>query len=150
MVFLIFDAVIRIATNTKSAPKLEAIANAQWDVEYAYKLLPNNEFPKISNATPKLAPEEIPKTKGPANGFLKSVCIIKPLILRPEPTRIAVMALGILKLSIINSQLSLEASFPKITARISEKGIFTEPRDILKRNRRIRMIPNARNCLLYV
>lgn len=34
-----------------------------------------NALPISSNATPKLAPELIPSTYGPANGFWKSVCI---------------------------------------------------------------------------
>ena len=62
--------------------------------------------PKINSATPKLAPEEIPSTKGPANGFLKSVCMSSPQIERPEPTKIAVIALGTLKSKTIVCQLS--------------------------------------------
>ncbi len=45
-------------------------------------------------ATPKLAPELIPNTNGPARGFLKSVCMSNPLIDNPEPTIIAVTAFG--------------------------------------------------------
>ena len=60
-------------------------------------------------ATPKLAPEEIPNTKGPAKGFLNKVCINKPQIDKPEPTKTAVIAFGILKLIIIVSQLLLVA-----------------------------------------
>ncbi len=110
--FLILLAVIKTAKRTKNAPKLEAIAKAQFDVEYDNKLPPNKELPKIKKATPKLAPEEIPRTKGPAKGFLNKVCIINPLILNPEPTKIAVIAFGNLKLSMINSQLSFVADSP--------------------------------------
>ena len=49
---------------------------------------------KIKIATPKLAPELIPKTYGPARGFLNNVCINNPLIESPEPTIIAVIAFG--------------------------------------------------------
>ena len=45
-------------------------------------------------ATPKLAPEVMPSTYGPASGFLNKVCIISPDIPNPEPTIIAVKALG--------------------------------------------------------
>lgn len=48
----------------------------------------------MSNATPRLAPEDIPNTKGPASGFLNNVCINKPLIANPDPTSIAVIAFG--------------------------------------------------------
>ena len=54
-----------------------------------------SEAPIIRRAAPKLAPELIPKTKGPANGFLKSVCIKSPLSANPPPTKIAVHAFGI-------------------------------------------------------
>ena len=44
---------------------------------------------KIIRATPKLAPELIPRTNGPANGFLNRVCINRPLTASPAPTPIA-------------------------------------------------------------
>ena len=50
--------------------------------------------PSINNATPKLAPELIPKTKGPASGFRNKVCIKSPEIPNPLPTIIAVIAFG--------------------------------------------------------
>ena len=53
-----------------------------------------NAEPKMTNATPKLAPELKPKTSGPAKGFRNKVCINKPLMDNPIPTRIAVIALG--------------------------------------------------------
>ena len=58
------------------------------------KLIGKNAAPKITVATPKLAPELNPKTSGPANGFRNKVCINNPLMDKPIPTRIAAMALG--------------------------------------------------------
>ena len=57
---------------------------------------PIKDDPNINKATPKLAPELIPSTNGPANGFLNNVCINNPLIDNPEPTKTAVIAFGIL------------------------------------------------------
>ena len=67
---------------------------AHFEINKDAKTPPKTPEPKITKATPKLAPELIPKTKGPAKGFLKSVCMSKPEIPKPEPTKIAVMAFG--------------------------------------------------------
>jgi hypothetical protein len=91
---------------------------------------PNNPEPKITRATPKLAPELMPKTKGPAKGFLKRVCINKPEIPKPEPTKIAVTAFGSLTLLIIMSQVEF-SMFPKRLPKTLFKGILTEPKLIL-------------------
>lgn len=95
MVFLIRLAAIITANKTKKAPILEAMANDQLERLIGIKTLLKKPEPKINKATPKLAPEEMPKTKGPANGFLNKVCINKPLTPKPEPTKIAVKAFGI-------------------------------------------------------
>lgn len=97
MVFLILLAVSKIAIKTKEAPILEAIASPQLEKETTANIPPKILDPRIKIATPKLAPEEIPKTKGPAKGFLNNVCINKPLTANPEPAKIAVMIFGILK-----------------------------------------------------
>jgi len=81
-------------------------------------------------ATPKLAPELIPKTKGPANGFLNKVCINKPEIPRPEPTIIAVTAFGNLTFVIIISQVSF-LLVPNRISNTSENGMFIEPKLML-------------------
>ena len=101
MVFFTLFATIITANKTNKAPKLAAIANAQLENAFDNNTPPNKELPKIKKATPKLAPEEIPKTNGPANGFLNNVCISKPLIDKPEPTKIAVIAFGILNFRMI-------------------------------------------------
>lgn len=76
-------------------PILAAIAIPKLELEINPSP-PNKEVPKINKATPKLAPELIPRTKGPASGFLNNVCINKPEIDNPEPTKIAVIDFGIL------------------------------------------------------
>ena len=46
---------------------------------------------RIIKATPRLAPELIPSSEGPANGFRNSVCICNPLIDSPAPATKAVI-----------------------------------------------------------
>lgn len=94
IVFRILLAAIITANKTKNEPKLEAIANDQLEKIESEMPPPIILDPSIKEATPKLAPEEIPSTNGPASGFLNNVCISKPLIDKPEPTKIAVMAFG--------------------------------------------------------
>jgi len=148
MVFLTLFAAIITADNTKKEPKLDAIAIDQ--LVYSRKTNhPKKEEPKISNATPKLAPEEIPNTNGPANGFLNNVCISKPLIDNPEPTKIAVIALGNLKFRMIVCQLSLTDSSPKKTAKISLKGIETEPKLMFTKHNATTKTSSIINCFVY-
>lgn len=128
MVFLTLAAANRTANKTKEAPKLEAIAIPQLEIAKEVIKPPNIPDPKIKRATPKLAPEEIPKTKGPASGFLNNVCINKPLMESPEPTKIAVIAFGNLKFRIIKSQLDFELLPPERISKISEKGMETDPK----------------------
>ena len=97
MVFLTFVAVTNTASNTSAAPILEAMAKPQLEKAIVAKNPPKIPEPKIKRATPKLAPEEMPNTKGPAKGFLNRVCINKPAMANPEPTKIAVIAFGSLK-----------------------------------------------------
>lgn len=94
MVFFNLFAATITAKSTKNAPKLEAIVIAQLNPKLTNMLILKKEVPIISNATPKLAPELIPKTKGPAKGLRKRVCISKPLTDNPAPTKMAVMAFG--------------------------------------------------------
>ena len=46
----------------------------------------------ITNATPRLAPELVPKIDGPASGFLKAVCNISPQTASAPPQNNAVKA----------------------------------------------------------
>ena len=46
----------------------------------------------ITNATPRLAPELMPKIDGPASGFLKAVCNISPQTASAPPQNNAVKA----------------------------------------------------------
>lgn len=134
MVFITLFAAIITADKTKKAPKLAAIGKDQLNIEVFSKNPPKTDEPKINKATPKLAPEEMPKTNGPAKGFLKSVCINKPEIDKPEPTKIAVIAFGNLKFRIIVCQLSLCGIPPVKVVKMSLKGIETDPKLIFTKN----------------
>jgi hypothetical protein len=86
------------------------------------------EKPRMTNATPRLAPELMPSTSGPAIGFRKSVCICNPLNDKAMPTVKAVTAFGILKSKIIVFR-GLSVSWNK-TLKTSEVLILTEPKKI--------------------
>jgi hypothetical protein len=81
----------------------------------------------ITAATPKLAPAVIPRTDGPANGFLKSVCICKPATDSALPAKIAVIALGNLIFRIMLEKPWL-SDVPNKEAQTSDRGIVTEPK----------------------
>ena len=61
----------------------------------------------MTNATPNPAPPDIPKIDGPANGFLKAVCNIKPLADKAPPHKMAVNACGKRDSKIMNLHDSL-------------------------------------------
>ncbi len=150
MVFLTLFAAIITADKTKKAPILAAIANAQFEKPANRKAPPKTLEPRISKATPKLAPEEIPSTKGPASGLRNKVCINNPQIDKPEPTIIAVIAFGKRKFTIMVCQLSFEAIPPVKLLKISLKGIETEPKLIFKNKKTISSTESIRKCLVYL
>ena len=115
------------AKSTKKLPKLEAITILHLEINVVANNPPNNPEPKMTSATPRLAPDEIPRTNGPAKGFLNSVCMSRPEIPKPEPTRMAVIALGNLKSEIMISQVGLSED-PKRLLKTSCIGIEIEPR----------------------
>ncbi len=120
----------KTANNTKKLPKLAAITMLHLETSAVAKNPPKILEPKMTNATPKLAPELSPKTKGPANGFLNKVCISNPEMPRPEPTKMAVIAFGSLKSITITSQVVF-SMVPKRLPKILSTGILTEPKLIL-------------------
>lgn len=94
MVSLILLDTTRTAKSTKKLPKLAAITTDHLDTKDAANTPPSKPDPKIIIATPKLAPEVMPSTNGPANGFLNKVCISKPEMPKPDPTNTAEIAFG--------------------------------------------------------
>jgi len=83
--------------------------------------------PRITRATPRLAPELIPSTSGPAKGFLNTVCICNPLTAKDDPATRAVIALGNLKSKRIDCQTPELVSFMKSIPIMLLMGIFTGP-----------------------
>ena len=88
-----FDT-IKMRSNTKKLPAQEARIIPCDESRKSVKKSGKKLLPKTTKATPKLEPELNPSTNGPANGFLKNVCINKPLMDKETPTKIAVNALG--------------------------------------------------------
>ena len=54
--------------------------------------MPSSGAPNRNNATPRLAPELIPSTKGPASGLRNNVCINRPLAASENPASTATSA----------------------------------------------------------
>lgn len=104
-------------------------------------------LPITSIATPKLAPDVIPNTCGPASGFLNNVCINIPATDKPAPTKTAVIALGKRKFHKIISHDFL-ISLPVKVPIMASNGIETEPTDKFKRKQKIKAIPRQRNNIL--
>lgn len=136
MVFLIFFEAIITKINTVNEPKLAAKAILQLDNKKSVKIKLNKDVPKIKTATPKLAPELIPNTKGPAKGFRNKVCINKPLIPNPDPTIIAVNDFGKRYSITIYSQEFVEVELENKMLAISFGGIETEPKEMFSNQKK--------------
>ena len=89
---------------------------------------------RTTKATPKLAPELIPKTEGPANGFRNTVCICNPLTASPAPATKAVNAWGKRDFQMIFCQVTASFPWPVKIFQTDFRGIFTEPSTIFKNN----------------
>tara|TARA_R110002050_G_scaffold3935_3_gene20152 strand:- start:19605 stop:19919 length:315 start_codon:yes stop_codon:yes gene_type:complete len=95
MVSFTLTATTMTANRTIKLPILDAKAKEMSFTIPRENIPVNREDPNIKRAAPKLAPELMPSTKGPAKGFLNKVCINNPLKAKPLPTNMAVNALGI-------------------------------------------------------
>lgn len=94
IVSFIFTDTAKTTSRTRKLPKLDATAKAISLKTENVKIPEKREDPIINKAAPKLAPELMPNTNGPAKGFLNKVCINNPLKESPAPTKIAVKAFG--------------------------------------------------------
>ena len=109
-------------------------------------ILPDN---KTTKATPKLAPELIPNTEGPANGLRNTVCICKPLTANPAPATMAVNACGTRDFQMIFCQMTdSPSSIPQRIFQMERKGISTEPKNRFSRNST--PMDNANNSMYKV
>ena len=98
-----FEETRRTSNNIAAAPIQAAIISAQLPSIPDKFSVKNDGNPITTKATPRLAPELIPRTSGPASGFRKIVCICSPLTLRAIPANIAANAFGNLKSNITTS-----------------------------------------------
>ncbi len=138
-----------MARSTKAAPIDAAITINQlppMPSERMVKAVVALPAANITAATPKLAPAVMPNTEGPANGFLKRVCICRPPTDKAAPTNTAVMVLGNLIFNTIACQASLSTAPPTSILATSAMGIRTDPRpkssSIKTTTARIRMTNN--------
>ena len=134
-----FDEIAMINSITAPAPNHDAATRIQLPKPFKLSGDIFREKPKITNATPRLAPELIPRTSGPAIGFLNIVCICKPLKDKATPTVNAVIAFGILNFRIMVSKLLCVPE--KNTFITSEAFILTDP----KKTSRIRKVKTRIN-----
>ena len=81
----------------------------------------------ITNATPRLAPELMPRMDGPASGLLNAVCSISPEAASAAPHSNAVTACGRRDSQIIKAQLVFSTSFPMRVFHTAPAGILIEP-----------------------
>ena len=137
--FILTDSAKIIIINAP-APIHAAIASIQLPkpLRSSGEKLP--EKPSTTNATPRLAPEVIPRISGPAIGFLKIVCICKPLTDNAIPAKTAVSAFGNLKFRTI---VSVICPLPLENSAFHTSPAFklTEPKKIS----RINNTPNTKN-----
>ena len=118
-----------INPKTAVAPAKAAIITAI----YPEKESPAEKFPtvppnnNITKATPKLAPESMPKIEGPAKGFAKRVCNNNPDTASAAPANKAVTACGKRVCNTIKAQEVFSASSPIRIRTTARKGISTEP-----------------------
>lgn len=133
------------SNNTKVEPIIEEITIPILEKEFRSTVdNPKKLSPIIKIATPKPAPELIPKIYGPANGFLNKVCIFKPATDSALPHSTAAMAFGSRDSKTIISQLFFVASSVKRILMISLKGIFTDPKNKSNPNRITILIDSAK------
>ena len=97
-------------------------------------------------ATPRLAPELIPNTDGPARGLRKTVCISNPLTESPAPAMAAVRDWGMRDFVTILNQIGSDISPSRQIFIIDFRGMETEPRARLSRNSST--IPPTRRMIL--
>lgn len=137
-----------ISIITAPAPVQEAATRIQFPNPLKLSGEMVEEKPSITKATPRLAPELIPRTYGPAMGLRKTVCICNPLNDNATPTIRAVIAFGNLNFKIMVSK-SLSV-LVKMAFNTSEAFMLTEPKKIssIKKLTRINR-RTAKTTLLY-
>lgn len=134
--------------STNKLPKIEASKIPKLDKKISAMKVGKIEAPIITNATPKLEPELNPNTYGPANGFLNKVCINKPEIDKPIPTKAAVIAFGNRKLIMIYSQVSFTSPNPNTDLATSFNGIATCPKLMFNRKANTKQSSKTENRML--
>ena len=82
---------------------------------------------RMTSATPRLAPELMPSTEGPASGLRKTVCICRPLTANPAPATKAVSDWGTRDFHTMLRHTSDSSPVPKRICTIDCSGMATDP-----------------------
>ena len=82
----------------------------------------------MTMATPRLAPELIPRMEGPANGLLKAVWSMSPAPAKAAPHKRAVRACGTRASQMMKLQLAFSTSPPMRVLSTASAGMSTEPK----------------------
>jgi hypothetical protein len=106
------------ATDTATSPKKPKVLNA------VPAMLPDR---RIMKATPRLAPELIPSSEGPARGLRNTVCICNPLMDKPAPATKAVSVWGKRDFQIIFCHISGSSPVPDNIFQIEPTGMEIVP-----------------------
>ena len=116
----------------------------------ASKMLPVAPIANTASATPRLAPELMPRMKGSASGLRNIVCICKPATESAAPASAAVSALVSRKLRMMVVQLALRVGLPSKIPKTSLSGMDTDPRLRLTTNAATRISANKPKAQLRV
>ena len=110
---------------TASAPIMAATDKATSPI-YPKRLNATPPIAPDSNttqATPRLAPELMPNTEGPASGLRNTVCICRPLTDSPAPATNAVNAWGTRDFQMIFCQITDSSVFPHNIFHTERRGM---------------------------
>lgn len=133
---------------TKNEPNVAASTILQLLIGLSGKNDATHPVASTKIATPKLAPELIPNTKGPAIGFLNRVCINKPEIASPAPAMSAVIVRGSLNFQTILLHDSCTSGKPNKALTISEGGMVTDPMAMSRTKKKANKMPRPTNLCI--
>ena len=122
----IFRLAAIMTARTIAAPAHAAPAIPRFSSRGAIPAVMPEDTPRTHSAAPSDAPELIPRTYGPARGFMNNVCMRRPLSETAAPAIMAVSALGSLMFHIIRLEF-VSAGLPDRMSHTSPGAIPALP-----------------------
>ena len=136
-----------IINNTAVEPMIDAVIFIVLETAMLNPVVRN----MVVSETPKLAPEEIPKTEGPAKGFWNKACSSSPETPNANPENNAVSAWGIRLFTIIWYTISFWLlEFENNTDKESVIGIETDPVKISVMNKTTDIKVKTKNIPVFL